>query len=627
MSTEVTLSRNRTVLLGNEAIARAALEAGCGFAAAYPGTPSSEILASIAQFKNELDLDIHVEWSVNEKVALEVAYFAATSGVRALCSMKQVGLNVASDPAVNAPYAGVKGGFVIVACDDPGPHSSQTEQDTRLFGLFAKLPVLDPGDPAEAQQMVRAAFDLSEQFEIPVIVRPTTRVCHARQDVDLREIPLPRSGGAFVKDPSRWCALPRQRRGQIDILNRKVRDIQSLFEESCFNTTYGVATGRLGIVASGACAGRVIDILEEIGEKLGEGMGVLKVGTASPLPSQRLRRFVEGFERVLVLEELNPTIEMQLRAILYPNGGPPILGQMTGHVPMGGEYDPDTIYQCLAGVLREMGSDLPPAQSGASVNVPLRRLDLCPGCGHRAVFYAMRRAFPKGIYPSDIGCYTLGLNQGASDTCLCMGSAITSPTGLYWAHRHDPNRPAIVAAIGDSTFIHSGIPPLINAVYTDARFVLIILDNGTTAMTGNQPTPASGVLADGEKGVAVPIRGLVEACGVTFIREVDAYDVSQMIDVIREADAHTRSPQGHVAVIIARRPCTMIARVEPKIVVEITQRCNGCGYCELMLACPALVVDRERKTASIDRLLCANCGVCIHGCPRGAIKCSNQTTL
>lgn len=623
MVTEATQSRNRTVLLGNEAIARAAVEAGCGFAAAYPGTPSSEILAAVAELKKEFGLDVHVEWSVNEKVALEVSYFAATSGVRALCSMKQVGLNVATDPAVNAAYSGVKGGFVIVACDDPGLHSSQTEQDSRMFGLFAKLPVLDPMDPAEAQRMTRAAFDLSEQFEIPVILRPTTRVCHARQDVELLDILPVRSQGAFVKDPPRWCALPRQRRGQIDTLNRKMKEIQALFEDSPFNTTYGDSRGPLGIVASGACAGRVIDILEEVGEEFRRGIGLLKIGTANPLPRLRLQRFAASFDRLLVIEELNPTIEMQLRACLYPDGGPPILGQMTGHMPAGGEYDPDVVYEHLARTLEEIGITWPPIERREGPKIPPRRLDLCPGCGHRPVFYAMRRAFPKGIYPCDIGCYTLGLNQAASDTCLCMGSAISSPTGLYWAHKHDPNWRPIVATVGDSTFIHSGIPPLVNAVYTGARFVLVILDNGTTAMTGNQPTPSSGVLADGTSGVAVPIRGLVEACGVKFIREVDAYDVPRVVEAIREADAHARSPEGRVAVVIARRPCVMIAPVQPKVTVEITEHCNGCGYCELMLACPALVVDRERKTASIDRLLCADCGVCVHGCPRGAIKCSS----
>ncbi|MCL5959602.1 MAG: indolepyruvate ferredoxin oxidoreductase subunit alpha, partial [Chloroflexi bacterium] len=491
-----TVVEKRAVLLGNEAIARAALEAGCAVAAAYPGTPSSEILAAVADFKNKLGLDIHTEWSVNEKVAFEVAYFAAVSGIRAMCSMKQVGLNVATDPCMNAAHSGVKGGFVIVACDDPGMHSSQTEQDTRLFGLYAKLPVFDPSDPADAQDMVRAAFDLSEQFEIPVILRPTVRVCHARQDVALREVPSAKVHSAFAKDPERWAPLPVPRRRQLRELNEKIEQIQALFEESPFNTTFGPASGRLGIIASGVCAGRVLDILEEVGEECRRGIGVIKVGTPNPLPWRRLRQFADGFERVLVLEELNPTIEMQLRSRLYAYNGPPIWGQMTGHVPLGGEYDPDFIYGCLAKVTQEMGAAWPAEEEREAVMIPARGLSLCAGCGHRGAFYAMRRAFPKAIYPCDIGCYTLGLNQGAADTCLCMGSTVAAASGFYWAHRHQANWPPIVATIGDSTFIHAGIPPLINAVSTGARFVLVILDNGTTAMTGNQPTAAVGILAD-----------------------------------------------------------------------------------------------------------------------------------
>ncbi|MCL5962531.1 MAG: indolepyruvate ferredoxin oxidoreductase subunit alpha [Chloroflexi bacterium] len=616
-----TPTEKRAVLLGNEAMARAALEAGCAFAAAYPGTPSSEILAAVAELKNELGLGIHVEWSTNEKVAFEVAYFAAVSGLRSMCSMKQVGVNVATDPCASAAFAGVKGGFVILACDDPGLHSSQTEQDSRLFGQYVKLPVFDPADPADAQAMIRAAFDLSEEFELPVIVRPTTRVCHARQDVPLREVPAANVHGSFTRNPNRWAPLPGPRRRQLVELNEKMKQIQARFEEGPFNATYGSPTGRLGIIASGACAGRVLDILDEVGPQHSHGIGVLKVGTPNPLPWRRLYRFLEGFERILMLEELNPTIEMQLRSWLQPHGGPPILGQMTGHVPMSGEYDLDFIYRCISKVMQEIGGRWPAPEEPETAGVRPRGLSLCAGCGHRGAFFAMRRAFPKAFYPCDIGCYTLGLNQGAADTCLCMGGSVSAAAGLYWSHRHEPNWPPIVATIGDSTFMHSGIPPLINAVTTGARFVLVILDNGTTAMTGNQPTAATGVLADGRPGVAVPIRGLVEATGIEFVREVDAYDIPELVRAIREADAHTRSPEGRAAVVIARRPCVMIAPVEPRVVVEITDRCNGCGYCEIMLACPALVVDREGKSASIDRSLCADCGVCIQGCPRGAIKC------
>lgn len=606
------------ILLGNTAIARGIVEAGCHVVASYPGTPSSEILPGVVMYKKRHGLDTYIEWSVNEKVAFEVALAASYTGKRAAVIMKQVGLNVAADPLMSSAYTGVKGGFVVISADDPGPHSSQTEQDTRFWGLFAKVPVLDPSSPREAVEMVKKAFELSEEFEIPVILRPVLRVCHAKQNIRYNPIPELERKAFFRKNPNRWAAIPKFRLQLHAELNRKLAEITEVFERSELNYIYNDdAESKLGIISGNVAFATAVDLLREREVKI----PILKIGTPHPLPQRKTAEFIQRFNRTLVLEETDVVIELQIR------DKSKVFGRMTGDVPACGELTPETLDPVLAKFLgleplidRESQDSIGEIIAGAGL--PARRPTLCPGCPERSAFYAMRKAFPRAIFPSDIGCYTLGLNLKAVDTCLDMGGAVTIASGLYQAYKHSGEFKPIIATIGDSTFYHSGTAPLMNAVYNDARFTLIILDNEITAMTGMQPTPGTGGLPDGSQGVKIPLEQIVQGCGVRFMRVVDPYDIQGMIKRIEEAVKFNKSPQGGVAVIISRFPCVLHrpeVLQDRQIVVEITPECNGCMVCILQFECPALLPVDGGKRIEIDRKICVNCGLCIETCPFDAI--------
>ncbi len=608
--------------MGNEAIARGIVESGCHVVASYPGTPSSEILPAVVQFKKELDLDTHVEWSINEKVAYEVALAASYTGKRGAVIMKQVGLNVAADPLMSSAYTGVRGGFVIISCDDPGPHSSQTEQDTRFFAMFAKVPALDPSSPREAKEMVKAAFELSERHRVPAILRPAIRVSHARQNIVFSPVPKLERRAGFEKDPGRWAATPRFRYVLHKELNEKLKSIEEEFERSEFNVLLEGQDSRLGFVAAGTSYAVLIDTLREIG--LEGRFPILKIGTPHPLPQRLVAEFIAGCDQVLVLEEPDAVIELQIR------DKSKISGRYDGAVPSAGELTPEVIYQILTGQVVKLGLSLPPvieteelARLVADLNLSVRRPQLCPGCMHRAAFFAMKRALgPRAIYPSDIGCYTLGLNLKAVDTCLDMGGSITLAAGLYQAYHQDGKDIPIAATIGDSTFLHAGVPPLASAVHKQARFILIILDNSITAMTDMQPTADSGLLADGRQGQRVAIRDLVEACGVQFIDEMDPYQVKDFRALVKRAREYTREPEGGIAVIIAKRPCVLYDPTplqENPVRVTVTEECDNCQYCQLTFECPALVLDEDLGRVAIDRRICVNCGVCINACPKECI--------
>ncbi len=469
----------RALLQGNDAIARGLVEAGCAVAASYPGTPASEILSSVHRWRRKHGAAMHVEWAVNEKVALEIAYTAAITGLRSAVAMKQVGLNVASDPLFSAAYLGVTGGFLVVSADDPGPHSSQTEQDSRLLAMAAKVPVLDPSSPAQAMELTGTGFALSEAFGVPVMLRPTTRVCHASQDVAAGSYrPLGRVA-RFGKDPARWAATPVFRRTLHDRLAEKIAAAAAWPATAPLQANPGVSSPK-AVVASGVAFAHVRELFGEL--EILDRIALYQVIQPYPLHVGFIDRLRESHGEVLVLEESAPVIEMQIA------DRDRVRGRMTGAVPETGELLPEIIERILArfaGIPGE-GAAMPAAGGG-------RRPTLCPGCAHRSAFYAIRKAAPSGIYPSDIGCYTLGINLGAVDTVLCMGAAISQAAGFDYAHRLSGKAVDIVATIGDSTFYHAGIPPLIDAVVQGARFVLVILDNGTTAMTGNQPTPATGI--------------------------------------------------------------------------------------------------------------------------------------
>jgi len=494
----------RRLLLGNEAIARGLIENGCAMATSYPGTPASEILAAVAFFQKENKISMHTQWAINEKTALEIAYAGCQTGLRTAVSMKQVGLNVASDPLMSAAYMGTKGGFIVISADDPGPISSQTEQDSRLMAMMARIPVLDPDTPLQAKEMIGLAYELSETFNSPVMLRPTTRVCHSRQDVALEKIQPNDREVKFEKDPARWAATPRFRFH----LHKEVEE--KLVAMARHEPTQPLrlnpeAKAPQAIISSGVAAAHTREVLQELG--LWQKIPFYQVLQPFPLHSDFITHWIESYEEILVIEETMGVIEMQLADRHR------VKGRVSGTVPAVGELYPEDIQDIIAkfcGVESQKRAEIP--------FVTGRRPTLCAGCPHRASFFAIKKAARKGIYTSDIGCYTLGLNLGAVDTVLCMGAAISQAAGFYHAYKNEEKRPDIVATIGDSTFFHAGVPPLIDAVVQNVKFVLVILDNRTTAMTGSQPTPTSGRGACGETLETVDIEALVRGCGVKYCK-------------------------------------------------------------------------------------------------------------
>jgi indolepyruvate ferredoxin oxidoreductase alpha subunit len=600
-------------LLGNEAIARGLIENGCTIATSYPGTPASEILAGVASFQNEESLSMHTQWAVNEKVAFEIAYAGCQTGLRTAVSMKQVGLNVASDPLMSAAYMGVKGGFVLISADDPGPHSSQTEQDSRLMAMLARIPVLDPDSPRQAKELMGVAYELSESFNTPVMVRPTTRVCHSRQDIELGAIAKNTREVKFEKDATRWAATPKFRLQLHGELEKKL-DAIAAFRPTAPRKLNPKAKSARAIIASGVAAAHTKDILKEL--KIWSKIPFYQVIQPFPLHRRFIEHVLATYETVLVIEETMAVIEMQL-ADRYR-----VKGKLSKTVPKVGELSPEKIQEIVCqftGLKSETVTIKSP---------PGRRPTLCPGCPHRASFFAIKKAAPRGIYTSDIGCYTLGLNLGAVDTVLCMGAAISQACGFYHAYKNQEKRPDIIATIGDSTFFHAGVPALIDAVVQKVGFVLVILDNRTTAMTGNQPTPATGHGAGGVPTEIVEIEALVKGCGVKFIREGNPYDLKAFIPLMKEAVNYSRNHGP--AVVISRYPCVIYRARKGEageyIPVEVNENCDGCGYCIKHFECPALILQENEKDkyVSIDPILCTACGVCLNVCPKGAIVATNS---
>lgn len=614
----------REAVLGNHAIALGLLEQRCRVVTSYPGTPSSEILSGVARYKRKLGCRVYTEWSVNEKVAFEVALAASWAGLRVAVAMKQVGLNVAADPLFSAAYQGVKGGFIVIVADDPGPHSSQTEQDSRLMALTAKVPVFDPGTPAEARAMVKLAFLLSERFSLPVILRPTTRLCHARQSlpVNYRACDTAIPVVTFEKEPSRWAATPKSRHRLHLQLSEKLRQIEDELSRSPVNYAVdGHPSDMVGVIASGVAFYTAQQSLRELGVQV----PMLKLGTPYPLPQAVVKRFMGGLQAVVVLEEPDACIELQLPERTR------VRGRLDGTVPAAGELSPEVVSVILAETLTEAGYQVnPPPDDPAlralveSLPLAVRRPRLCPGCSHRSAFFALKREFgSQAIFPSDIGCYTLGVDMGTVDTCVDMGASVSMATGFHQAGRLVGDTRPVIATIGDSTFLHSGLAPLINAVHTGARFVLIVLDNHTTAMTGFQPTAASEELADdSEAGHRVPIADLVRACGVTFVEVTDPYDYPVFRRALRDAYDHVRAPGGGVAVVIADHPCVLCDPTslpqDPKRVM-VADGCDGCGTCLEAFGCPALVLRPDRTRVEIDPDICVHCGQCINACSRSWI--------
>jgi len=581
----------KEILSGNEAIARGAYEAGCRVACAYPGTPSTEILENTVNYK-----EIDSSWAPNEKVALEVAIGASFGGGRALCTMKHVGVNVAADPLFTLSYTGVNGGLVLITADDPEMHSSQNEQDNRNYAKFAKVPMLEPADSQECKEFTRLAFELSEQYDTPVMLRTTTRISHSKSVVTLDE----RVGGLaepkLVKNAAKLVMLPGNARVRHPFVEERIKKLSEAGATMAVNRRELRDTS-MGIITSGVCYQYVREALPDA--------STLKLGMVHPLPKALIREFAAQVDKLYVVEELDPFIEEQVRAM-----GIAVTGKEL--IPVCGELTPGRIRTAF-------GLQQPPADSGE--RLPGRPPNMCPGCPHRGVFFALNQL--KAYVTGDIGCYTLGFMPplSAMDTCVCMGASIGMATGVSKVVSAEEKK-RVVAVIGDSTFLHTGINGLMDMVYNNSTSTVVILDNRITAMTGRQDNPASGFTLMDDPSHRIDFPLLCKSLGVKHIRVINPFDLEQTQNVLRE-----EMERPETSVIITDKPCVLVKREGvfqkgPVYAVEV-EKCTGCRAC-LKIGCPAIewrpAGDGSKKgTAFIDPLLCTGCDVCRQLCKFEAI--------
>ena len=593
------------LMSGNEALALGAYHAGVRVAAAYPGTPSTEILEAIAAFD-----DVYAEWSTNEKVAMEVAMGASYGGVRALASMKHVGLNVASDPFIAASTTGIGAGMVVVAADDPGMHSSQNEQDSRHYARLAKVAVLEPGDSQEAYELMAHAFDISERFDTPVLVRMTTRLSHSKSVVKTdRERVVPDRTVGFQRDVAKRVMVPAYARLRHPAVEERLLNLATFAETLPLNQVLWGDRG-LGVISSSVAYQYAREVLPRV--------SFLKLGMVYPLPENLIRYFAVQVDRLVVIEELDPFLEESIRAM-----GISVMGKE--FIPRVGELNPDIIEDGLRriGLLNE--AVLPPGLK-ITPGLPKRPPLLCPGCPHAGFFFVISRLGKRSRTPKsrgktagetglvitgDIGCYTLGAYPplNAMDTCACMGASIGQALGMAKAGISQ----RVVAVIGDSTFLHSGITPLVDAVYNGGNMTVVILDNGTTAMTGHQHHPGTGVSAQGKEARAVKLEDIVRGVGVDDVRVVSAFDIKEIRNALRSS---LDSPG--LSVIIVRGACAVRAPKQARPRVINAEKCNQCQLC-LLIGCPA--IRREGERIYIDPASCVGdaCGLCEQVCPQQAI--------
>lgn len=572
----------KVIMLGNEAIARGAYEAGVKVSAAYPGTPSTEISEYLVQYKE----DLYCEWSPNEKVATEVAIGASVAGVRAMSCMKHVGFNVAADPAYTVSYMGVNGGLVIVVADDPGLYSSQNEQDTRMVARAAQLPVLEPSDSSEAKEFMKLAFDLSEQFDRPFVFRTTTRLAHSQGLVELGERKCPEDK-PYVKNIQKTVMMPgnaKLRHVEIEKRNLELAEAANTLPINRME----MKDTKIGVITSGIPYQYVKEALPEA--------SVLKLGMVNPLPRKLIEEFAEKVEKLYVVEELDPVIEEQVKSWGIQATGKEIF-------TVQGEYSANMI---RAAIGKEELSIAAPAQA------PGRPPILCPGCPHRSVYYVLNKL--KLHAAGDIGCYTLGAVAPLSvvDTTICMGASISSLHGMEKAKGKEYIKDW-VAVIGDSTFLHTGVNSLMNMMYNKATGTVIILDNSTTGMTGHQDHAATGKTLQGDPTYAIDIPGLCRAIGVKNVVEVNAFDIETLEKTVKEEVA-----KDEVSVIITKTPCVLLSKEKKPLYIAREDKCKKCGMC-MRPGCPAMTKNPD-GTIHIDDTMCTGCGLCESLCKFDAIE-------
>lgn len=610
-------SGKRVLLLGNEAIVRGILEAGISFVTTYPGTPASEIGDTTSSIAREAGL--YMEYSANEIVAVEVAAGAANCGVRALTAMKHVGLNVAADALMTLAYVGVRGGYVIVAADDPECYSSQNEQDNRYYALLSNLPCLEPSNPQEAKDMTVAAVGLSEKLGLPVLLRTTTRVNHTRGPVTYGPLAKPNLKGEFVREAKRMVMVPAFARTQHVSLLEKTHQALEISEVSPYNEITRVGNSNIGVISSGAAYNYALEALD----RLNLNASVLKLGMTHPIPQKRIAEFLQKHKRVIIVEELEPYLEIQIKAIAKDYApSTEIFGKtLTPYFPRKGELSTRIVLTAFSKITGKKNpidfDEIDRKANEIAREMPSRPPILCPGCPHRASFYVTRKVGgEETLYPTDIGCYALGaappLNVG--DLLICMGSSVSTAQGISrTTGRHT------MAIVGDSTFFHATLAGLVNAVYNNAKVILIVLDNETTAMTGNQPHPGTGLTGMQTLGEKASIEKTAQGLGVKYVKVINPFKINEAAAALEEAQRQTGP-----SVVVFKAPCALMLTREKRrkgiktTSLIVSDQCTGCMSCIKLLGCPALELKDGKPR--INEILCTACGLCLQVCPGKAIK-------
>jgi indolepyruvate ferredoxin oxidoreductase alpha subunit len=622
----------KTVLLmGNEAIARGALEAGVKVCAAYPGNPSSEIIGTLAKVADELGL--HVEWSINEKVALEVAAAASFAGLRGLCAMKQNGLNVASDFLLNLNLSGCRGGLVLVVADDPAGISSSNEEDSRIYAKLGDLPLFEPASFQEAKEMTKTAFEISEQLGLPVLIRSVTRVSHARGNVVLDELPQSTPRPEF-ESSRRFVALPAVANHKL--LHEKLNRVKSLFETLPFNFYRGPEKPELMVVTCGS--GWMYSLEAVMNLNAQDRVGILKLGTTWPLPENLVLKHLKQADQVLFIEEVDPFLENNVKEIYAQDcltlGLKSFFGKASKHAPDVGDLNPEIVTHAIQNLVNISYEPRPAdysllAHEAASELIPARALSFCAGCPHRATYWAVKTAIAldgrDSIVLGDIGCYSLGLGPSGfwqMKTLHAMGSGTGLACGLGQLDRFGLEQP-VIAVCGDSTFYHAAMPALANAYYNGANFLLLLLDNSATAMTGFQPHPGTGETATGKEAPVIDLKAICKVFGA-HVEVADPFDVAATVETLMRLLQEEKG----LRVLILKRECALVSakhqkrryqvKVDPKLCLGETCGCNR--LCTRIFKCPGLMWDKTAGKARIDEAICTGCGVCSEICPASAIQ-------